>query len=64
MVKNLPTMQKTWIQPLLLNANVSFQCHTVLLFKSFLSYMHIQVPIFCLVFGAFLHFSLRFLLSP
>ena len=62
MVKNLPTMQKTRVQPLFLNASVSFQCHTVLLlFKSFLSYMRIQVLVFCLVFGAFLHFQSQIL---
>ena len=33
------------------------RCRTVLLlFKSFLSYMHLQVLIFCLVFSAFLPF--------
>jgi len=61
MVKNLPTMQKTCVQPLFLNASVSFPCGTVLLFKSFLSYMHIQVLVFCLVFGVFLHFQSQIL---
>ena len=62
MVKNPPAMQKTWGQSLFLNASVSSRWHTVLLlFKSFLLYMHLQVLIFCLVFRAFLPFRSQIL---